>query len=854
MKFEIPPGGFRALKFHSRKNRLILHKKVVSVIEPTPKPCQMPIDESPLPLPTDAFTLCAIEPTSGPCERLNRMAPPASLVYEEPKLRNRFERQVVKTLKLIQESASAQSLTSDDLIRQKLELFPALFIVGQNEKAAEILEEAQGWANAHQEIKEKASCKSRIAQTMALVDEERAEAISLEVLEIYDKLENPQLQEGIRDDLLKTMAQVATPRCIEKVSEIVDGIENKQQKLVAIVSVASELSDRFSQYAQHPVDTHVQQDKHSTNLTAEPRSDKRIGSIIDLGKRWLATVEKIGSAIRPHAIGAIAYMLKQFGQGDDELDSALHYCKTDLPTAEERLQFLKVMEDNAIASNDPNMVQKVLEAHRQTQAEVGVAGTTISQLKLESFLGQTKKTIDIFDQLEKPRLKYPLASEFSKTFFHRGEFERAQQALDQIPSPELRVKALIESSSLLLKDGKKGRAIQVLEQALDNIERIQGSNSLFWPMAMIAIASPRYSIPLPTPMSLASKEMCVPYPLESLISDPELTHPPEIYGAEVRERDLNLHKSVAGYLPKLELGKLQQLGNMEIFPLVTSSDYPTTETPTEYLTLKEALQKESLRITEVQSELLESPLEDRECKINLQRGIAEAIPKLKVANKGEKPVFLRDGEELIGGVRNWVSNTPAFLKGNSEIVTPCRIEMPHDATQSWDKLARFTAKQDALRKEGQEISTQARVHSYTGTPTSIYHPQADELDECVKAFECVPGQKGLVAIINGQVAGLDVIPCESAYRTLHPQLVRSYASNALLHEYDMGKREVGVSSNKARAFLEEIPACKEKRYESVGYGWNHRFEGETVVGSALTSDEKEVVYMNFARRSLVAGC
>jgi len=882
----IPSGGFRDLEFHSLTNRLILSKKTVQPrpsqivairrtrlgrlpgMDPEPQPAAVP--------PTSAVPV--ITPTLGDGKSRLGMAPLASLVRKVPKLCDRLNEQIDKALKASQESASAQPLTSDSRIEQKLGLVPALFIVGRDEKAAEILEEAQGWANTHQEVKEKASCKSRIAQTIALVDEERAEAISLEVLEIYDKLENPQLQEGIRDDLLKTMAQVATPRCIEKVSEIVDSIEKKQEKLLAIISVASELSDRFSQHVQRPVTTHVQQDEHPTNLTVEPRSDKRIGSIIDLGKRWLATVEKIGSAIRPHAIGAIAYMLKQFGQGDDELDLALHYCKTDLPTAEERLQFLKVMGDNAIASNDLNMVQKVLEAHKQTQAEAGVAGTTITELELECRLGRTKKTIDIFDQLEKPRLKYPLASEFFKTLSLQGEFERAQQALDQIPFAELKVKALIESSSLLLKDGKKDRAIQVSEQVLDNIGRIQDSSSLFWAMAIIAIASPRYSIPLPTPeMSLTLKEMCVPYPLESLISKPELTHTTEICGIEVRERDLNLHKEersyhreeVAGYLSKLEFGKPQPFRNMEIVPVFTTTDYGTTE----HLTLREALEKESLIVTEVnRGELLESTREERmierlrvdnnsqdkslpeswhrECRINLQREITEAMPKLKVANTGEKPVVLFEGEELIGGMRNWVSNTTTLLEGNSETVIPCRIEMPHGVTQSLDKLARFTADQDALWKRGREISTQAKVRSFTSTPTGIYRSQGDELDEYVKAFEYVPGQKGLLTRINGEVTRLDVISHGPTYRTLHHQLVRSHAMNALLREHEMEKREVRVSNDEITAFLGEIRACREKRYRSIGHGWNHQFEGEMVVGSALTSDEKEVVHMNFARTRL----
>jgi len=49
---------------------------------------------------------------------------------------------------------------------------------------------------------------------------------------------------------------------------------------------------------------------------------------------------------------------------------------------------------------------------------------------------------------------------------------------------------------------------------------------------------------------------------------------------------------------------------------------------------------------------------------------------------------------------------------------------------------------------------------------------------------------------------------------------------------------------KAKDFIKETTACKGKKYESVGSGWDHRFEGKHVVGSALVYG-KTVIHAAF---------
>lgn len=86
---------------------------------------------------------------------------------------------------------------------------------------------------------------------------------------------------------------------------------------------------------------------------------------------------------------------------------------------------------------------------------------------------------------------------------------------------------------------------------------------------------------------------------------------------------------ISDYISKLEFGEPQRFNNMGVIPLLT----PITHSP-KYMTLKEALEKKLLTVTEVD--------------------LGGSVPELKVANKAEIPVLLLDGEELVGAKQNRV--------------------------------------------------------------------------------------------------------------------------------------------------------------------------------------------------------
>jgi hypothetical protein len=301
---------------------------------------------------------------------------------------------------------------------------------------------------------------------------------------------------------------------------------------------------------------------------------------------------------------------------------------------------------------------------------------------------------------------------------------------------------------------------------------------------------------------------------------------------------------IVNYLSKLQLGRLQTFNNMGIVPLFTSINGAP-----EYISLKEALNENLIAIGEVSR--------------------SGSVPELKVVNTSSLSVLLLDGEELAGAKQNRVLNTSILLEGNSEAIIPVsctehgrwsytsatfsdtdfvmshrlRSEKSRAVTGSLHTGRRYSSDQLHVWAGIERMHRQTGTRSATGALGDVYATKAQELDEYLQAFAYVTRQRGSLVSINGQFVGLDVISRETVYETLHPKLVKSYAMDALVQKKE---RFDEPSAAKAKTFLQEMWGCKESRFDSPGQGYDYRFEGPRVVGSALVLAQK-VIHLAFFR-------
>jgi hypothetical protein len=305
-----------------------------------------------------------------------------------------------------------------------------------------------------------------------------------------------------------------------------------------------------------------------------------------------------------------------------------------------------------------------------------------------------------------------------------------------------------------------------------------------------------------------------------------------------------MDKDIKKQLLSFRFGDRQHFENMELFPIFTDLNGQP-----EYFTMKEALEKRFLVISEVSQE--------------------GSVPELKVINKAEKAIFLLDGEELVGAKQNRVLNTSILLDQKAEIIVPVSCteqgrwsytskEFSDSDTVMSPKLRMVKSKtvSDTLHDSQEyrsdqgtvwtaidEMSASANVSSQTGAMRDVYVSRAEDLDKYLKAFSFVSDQKGMLVLINGEISGFDYISYEPAFKVLYGKLLKSYAMEAVLEKKDNAQKP---DDKKIKEFIKEASASKEKKYKSVGKGWDHRYEGNKVVGSVLAY-RKKVIHMAFFR-------
>ena len=277
--------------------------------------------------------------------------------------------------------------------------------------------------------------------------------------------------------------------------------------------------------------------------------------------------------------------------------------------------------------------------------------------------------------------------------------------------------------------------------------------------------------------------------------------------------------------------------------------FPEPPGDLQYLTLSQAQSRQLLTITEVSE--------------------AGSVPNLKAVNKGDVPVLLLDGEELAGAKQNRVLNASILLREKSETIIPVTCTEQgrwnylspefHDSGEFLAKKLHAASSREvaeSLAVAGIYHADQSRSwartiglmeDTATSSPTAamrdVYRQRRPDLDEYLKAFICLPGQRGLLVFIAGEILGFDTISQASAYRELHGKFIRSYAMEAIRSRESVTE---APTVERARAFLAEAGDSEEKSYDSVGYGRDHRFTGTNLVGSALIHKE-EPIHVGFFR-------
>ena len=265
----------------------------------------------------------------------------------------------------------------------------------------------------------------------------------------------------------------------------------------------------------------------------------------------------------------------------------------------------------------------------------------------------------------------------------------------------------------------------------------------------------------------------------------------------------------------------------------------------DYLTLDEAHKDGSASVSEVSE--------------------SGSVPDLRFLNNGDKPVFLLDGEELLGAKQNRILNLSILVPENSEINIPVscveqgRWSYNSDHFRSSDrsyfskgraKKARMVSNslsggmaarsdQGEVWRDVAEKAAAFSVNSDSDAMSDIFEAERGRIDEFVESIHPVPEQAGALFAIDGEVAGFDAFDKPSTLLKLLPKLVRSYALDALEGHH---QRPSIIGVDTISEFLKILSSGDINCSPSAGMGEDYRFKGDAIAGGALINDD-DVIHL-----------
>jgi hypothetical protein len=301
-----------------------------------------------------------------------------------------------------------------------------------------------------------------------------------------------------------------------------------------------------------------------------------------------------------------------------------------------------------------------------------------------------------------------------------------------------------------------------------------------------------------------------------------------------------MNQAMADRISDLKIKKPQKHLNMTVFPLV-ADDIGDPE----HEMLADALNEGFLTVEEISE--------------------GGSVPDLLVDNKSDHFVLLLDGEEVAGAKQNRVLNTSILLDKRSK--TPIPVSCTESGrwaynSKNFSSSGNIMSSKIRRRKSGsmseslkstvssyasdqggvwagiEELHEDACTHSPTSAMKDVFESREADLKKYEEALRPVPGQVGFFAFIDGKPAGCDLFSRNHSFKRVFDQLGKSYAIDALVSR--KRKDDAVVKRKDAEVFLKKLPELKEDAFDSVGIGKDYRYEGESIIGSALIAGKTPV--------------
>ncbi|MEJ5359447.1 MAG: DUF6569 family protein [Desulfobacterales bacterium] len=305
-----------------------------------------------------------------------------------------------------------------------------------------------------------------------------------------------------------------------------------------------------------------------------------------------------------------------------------------------------------------------------------------------------------------------------------------------------------------------------------------------------------------------------------------------------------MRQSILSYIERLQVGEPQRHENLVMVPLV--SDY---DDGLGYLPLAEAVAAGLFEIREVSE--------------------AGSVPELRVVNRGDKPVLILDGEELVGAKQNRIVNTTILVPADTELEIPVscveqgrwsyrgksfetkkrvlnvgiRRLKAQTVHHSLRTCGTFAADQETIWSG---VENTARMHEAVSASMDldfVFEKKSPVLEKYALGLSPCERQLGAAFLAGGEVMGFDAFGRPGTLHAMFRGLVESYALDALSAKKE--ETPAATAQEKVSAFLAAAQSARVESRPSVGLGVDLRLETEKLTGFALEHEEKIVHFVLF---------
>jgi hypothetical protein len=230
------------------------------------------------------------------------------------------------------------------------------------------------------------------------------------------------------------------------------------------------------------------------------------------------------------------------------------------------------------------------------------------------------------------------------------------------------------------------------------------------------------------------------------------------------------------------------------------------------------------------------------------------VNRLRLANHGERPVFIMAGEVLVGARQDRVLQHDLWLPGDST-VSPSAFCVEHGRwaykSGSKDFASKSTLSNVKVRAAAQNGGQQevwssvdeCHISAGTKSPTAALNALYEDprlqrrIEATISALRDLPEENpemnGVAVQLGERVVAIDLFPDRRIFLALWPKLLRSYALEAELEGQELGDLE----RRRVRERLEDLAFCRPTPLDWVGSGQLFRLSNGNLNGEALEHDD-----------------